>query len=1577
MFDEKRELFAIGYNVSSARLDASHYDLLASEARLASLFCIAKGDVPQQHWFRLGRPRARNPRGRALLSWSGSMFEYLMPLVCTRNNPGTLLDEAFEAAIARQREYAAQQGVPWGISESAYNVMDLRMTYQYRAFGVPGLGLKSGLGESLVVAPYATLLAGLVRPDLIGKNLRALAKEGLEGPYGMYEAIDYTPEHVPPGRRGVVVKAFMAHHQGMSLVALGNILLDGPMQRRFHRDPRIKATELLLEERVPLAAPPPRSPATVMSTSARIEQRVDAVEHVGLRSPGPLRVQLLGHGELSSIVSATGAGVTTWKGLDANRFREDPVLEAGGIYLYVKNRTQNRLWSAGFQPTRAEPSFYNVAFSIDRVEFHRKDGDVQTVTEVALSPEHAVEVRRITLSNQGESPLELELTSYTEVVLAPRGADVGHRAFSNMFVETEALPERFALLAKRRPRNAGDAEVWMVQMLMAESAGFGPLDYDCSRQRFIGRGRTTADPAALSSDAPLAQRAGSMLDTALALRRGIRLAPGATARATLTTGLAATRDEALALIDTYSAKHAITRAIELGWAGVRVELRHLGISATEVHRFQRLLSAVVFPHATLRQSSRPAITSQRGIEALWAQGISGDLPIVLCRIDHTDYTELCRDVLLAHEFWRLNGFASDLVFIDEEPGGYLQPIADAVRDLSRHAPFDQRGGVFVRRADQLTEEERELLSRAARVVLRANEGSLARQLRRVLDARPVPPLLTTPGSLGSPEPAPEPPRPKLTYDNGIGGFGADGREYIMLLEPGVRTPSPWCNVISNPSFGTLVSEVGSSFTWSRNSQRFRLTPWNNDAVCDPSGELLYVRDDDDGSFWSATPEPLGGSAHYLVRHGQGYSQFEHERSGLRHELTLFVSPDEPIKVSRLRVENRGQRERRLSIFALVDWVLGTSRETTRVAVSTSYDTVNDTLFAMNPLGLFPEQRAFLASTRPIASVSADREEFFGVGGSRQAPEALLRVRLSGAVGAGLDPAGAVHIELEVPAGETVDVAILLGHAESLEQAQALCGKYRHEGAVNDALGRARKKWVELLGAVRVKTPDRALDLMQNNWLLYQSLSSRVWGRTGFFQSSGAYGYRDQLQDVLASLHADPGIARSHLLLSAAHQFVEGDVQHWWHDETGHGLRTRCSDDMLWLPFVTAEYVRITGDLAILDEPVPFLRERPLQAGEEDLFSAPPVSSERASLYEHCCRAIAAGTTAGEHGIPLMKSGDWNDGMNRVGHEGRGESVWLGWFLAKTLTEFAQIARSRGDREREAKYLADAQRIARAVDEHGWDGEWYRRVSFDDGNWLGSRDSGECSIDAIAQSWAVIAGVGNAERASAAVAASEARLIVPSLRMMKLLAPAFVHTRPDPGYIQSYPAGIRENGGQYTHGVLWTVLALALLGAGDRAGELLSLLNPIRHADTPDGVQRYRVEPYVVAADVYGGSGYEGRGGWTWYTGAAGWMYRIGVEFIIGLRRRGRTLAIAPCVPSSWPSFEIDYRYGTATYHIVVENPERVCQGVIRLEIDGQRTQDGYVRLESDGRQHEVRVTLGRVLPSRAARASGAAGGSQA
>jgi cyclic beta-1,2-glucan synthetase len=700
---------------------------------------------------------------------------------------------------------------------------------------------------------------------------------------------------------------------------------------------------------------------------------------------------------------------------------------------------------------------------------------------------------------------------------------------------------------------------------------------------------------------------------------------------------------------------------------------------------------------------------------------------------------------------------------------------------------------------------------------------------------------------------------------------------------------------------------------------------------------------------------------HIVRHAPGCTSFEVEAQGLQQELSLFVSASEAVKFSRLRIENKSGKPRRLSVFGVVEWVLGGSREKSRVSVCSCWDPELSCLFASNPLSPFPGQRAFFTASRTAQSFTADREEFFGSSGSRRSPRALGFERLSGSTGAGFDPCAALQVALELAPGETAEVTFVLGHAPSIEQARTLAAQHgpRAEPAnAGSQLREAQQAWEKTLGAVQVTTPDAGLDALLNHWLLYQTLSSRVWARTGFYQSSGAYGFRDQLQDVLAALHARPELAREHLLRCAARQFVEGDVQHWWHEETGEGLRTRCSDDMLWLPYVTAEYVRFTGDRAVLDEAVPFLTERVLSTGEEDLFSAPAVSESRASLYEHCTRALEVGTTSGPRDLPTMRGGDWNDGMNRVGQHGQGESVWLAWFLARTLLDFAPLAQARGDQERSAWCRQQIARLTRAVETSGWDGEWYRRAYFDDGTPLGSAQNSECSIDAIAQSWAVIAGIGDRERAAQAVSASEARLIREREQLMCLLDPPFQHASPDPGYIRAYPPGIRENGGQYTHGVLWTVQALTLLREGDRAGALLRLLNPVHHGDTPESVQRYRVEPYVVAADVYGGSEHAGRGGWTWYTGSAGWMYRIALERVLGLRRTGKTLSIAPCVPSDWARYEIRYRYLSTSYHVTVENPLRVSCGVVQLQLDGQALREGYVRLVDDGKTHEVRVLLG-------------------
>jgi cyclic beta-1,2-glucan synthetase len=1552
LYDESRELFAIGYNADTAQLDRSHYDLLASEARLASFIAIASGDVPQEHWFKLARPRTAIAGHRhALLSWSGSMFEYLMPLLVTKSYGDTLLSETYEGAVERQREYGEEHSVPWGVSESAFNVMDLGLTYQYRGFGVPGLGLKAGLAEDLVVAPYATALAALVRPELAAKNFRALARTQGECRYGFYDAVDFTKSHVPPKRSFAIVKTMMAHHQGMILVALDNALHDDVMQERFHRDARVKATELLLEERVPTNAPLTTARASVMPAPPPTFIDYDAVEHVGLRSDALTRVHLLGHGELTTIVTAAGEGVTTWRGIDVYRFREDRSLEAGGIYMYVRNHTTRERWSAGYQPMRVEPASYMASFAIDRVTLTRRDGHIETVTEVVVSPEHPVEVRRFTFTNHGDTPCDLDVTTYTELVLAPRADDVAHRAFGSLFIETEVLRDRGAVLAHFRPKSPHDPSTWVAQVLVPEGGEWEGFEFDTSRARFLGRGRTTTNPASL--DEPLGENVGTVIDPAIALRRGLRLAPKTHARLTLATAMATSREEAIKLVDTYATPNALPRALELAWADARVELKHLGVDAPRAHRFQRLLSCVLFPHPALRAMPDRATIEPRGRNALWAYGVSGDLPIVVLRVDAAEFSDLMRELLLAHEFWRINGASVDLVVLNEEPAGYMQPFQDAALSILRASPAGSqqgtRGGVFLRRASEMAPADRTVLLCVARVVLVASRGSLARQLRRVaVSGRP-------PATIAAPKRAaatPHLPPHESPHANGLGEMRDGGREYVMTLGPDTRTPLPWCNVIANEKFGTLVSEAGSSFTWFGNAQRHRLTPWSNDAVRDPSGEIFYARDDQDGSWWSLTPEPAGGSATYTVAHGQGYSRFAHTRRDVEYTMTTFVDKNDPVKIVRVRATNRGAKPASLSLFGVVDWVLGRTRETTRVSVVTEWDAANGAIYAVNPLSHFPERHAFFTAAGSIRSATSDREEFFGVTSSRSRPAALSRVALSGKMGAGLDPCGALQVPVKIEPGATVEIAFVLGDADGEDHARSLVTKYRAMDEVARAETDATQSWNDLLGAVRVRTPDAALDALVNRWLLYQVTSARLWGRTAFYQSSGAYGFRDQLQDVLALLHARPSLARDHIVRAAHRQFPEGDVQHWWHPGTGEGIRTRCSDDMLWLPYVTAEYVRVTGDIGILDESITFLKERTLTESDEDLFSSPPSEGGSASLYDHCARALDAGATSGEHDLPLMRAGDWNDGMNRIGRLGKGESVWLAWFLASTLAAFEPIAKARGDETR-AKWCRDRiARLATAVDAHAWDGDWYRRAFFDDGAVLGSRDGDECKVDAIAQSWAVIAGIGDRDRARRALRSSIAELVRPEVRLMRLLWPPFDRTVHDPGYIRAYPNGIRENGGQYTHGVLWTVRALAMLGEGDEAMRLLGMFDPQNHARTPEDVARYRVEPYVVAADVYDARGHVGRGGWTWYTGAAGWMYRIILEDVLGVRKRGDHVVIDPCVPKAWKRYEIDY----ATLHVVVENPNGVEHGVVRVEIDGHESTSREAPL--DGAPHEVRVVMG-------------------
>lgn len=1567
LLDPERKLLSIGYSLADNSLDPSCYDLLASEARLTSLFAIAKGDVATRHWFRLGRAATPLGNGSALISWSGSMFEYLMPSLVMRAPVGSLIEQTSRLVVERQQAYGRSLGIPWGVSESAFNARDMEFTYQYSNFGVPGLGLKRGLSDDVVIAPYATGLAAMVDPHDARRNYARLAEMGAGGRYGFYEALDFTRSRLPDGADVAIVRTFMAHHQGMTLVALANTLQEGRMRARFHREPRIQACELLLQERMPREV-------AVLHPRAE-EVRVSAVD-AGTAAPtarclpaapaGTPITHLLSNGRYVVMLTASGAGYSRWRDIAVTRWREDTTRDDWGSFIFLRDTQNGKIWSAGAQPVGGDAQYDEVVFGEDHAEFFHRDGPLTTTMDVVVSGEADGEVRRVSLTNSGYSPREIELTSYAEVVLAAPAVDNAHPAFAKMFVETEYLAEFGALVATRRPRSREEPQVWAAHFAVVEGEIAADPQYESDRARFVGRGRTIGTAAAIVDGRPLSNTAGTVLDPIFSLRQRVAIPPGRVARVAFWTLVAPSRAELLDLVDKHHDRNAFDRAKTLAWTQAQVQLRHLDIDAEEAADFQRLAAPILYADPRFRASSEAIVRGAGGQSGLWPHAISGDLPIVLLRIDEIEDIAQVRQLLRAHEYWRMKRLGVDLVIVNERTPSYMQElqveIETAVRSSQTRPRFGEelaQGAVYTLRADLISGETRALLQATARVVLIARRGPIADQLARMppsavrprADRRRTPPKASSSSSS-----APQ----TLEFFNGLGGFDKDGREYVTILDAGRATPTPWINVIANPGFGFQVATEGSGYTWAENSRENQLTPWSNDPVADPTGEAIYVRDETNGDLWSPTAQPIRDGGTYIARHGYGYSRFEHEANGIALELLQYVPLADPIKISRLTLRNLSDKPRRLSVTAYAEWVLGTSRGASGPFLATEVDGVSGAMLARNPWSIaFPGRVAFADLGGRQTSWTADRTEFLGRNGELAAPAALIgKAPLSGTTGAGLDPCAALQRVVEIGVGETVEVVSFNGQCETANQARALIARYR-EIDLDGVLKQVTDDWETMLGAIQVKTPDRAMDIMLNGWLLYQTLACRVWARSAFYQASGAYGFRDQLQDGMALTFAKPDATRRHLLRAAARQFVEGDVQHWWLPQSGQGVRTRISDDRVWLAFATATYIGTSDDAAILDEIVPFLDGPTLHPGEHDAFFQPMVADESASLFEHCARGLdQCLELTGEHGLPLMGTGDWNDGMNRVGEDGHGESVWLGWLLVRTIALFAPLAEGR-DAERARRWRAHAAAVREALERSAWDGEWYRRATFDDGTWLGSKDSEACRIDSIAQSWAVLSEAADPVRAAAAMASLERLLIRRDDGLALLFSPPFDKTALDPGYIRGYPPGLRENGGQYSHAAMWVILAFAKLGAGEKACELFALLNPINHARTSGEVERYKVEPYVVAADVYSVAPHVGRGGWTWYTGAAGWMYRAGVEGILGIRREGDRLVVDPRIPAAWPGFEATVRVGTTHYDIRVEGASHGRHGVARAVLDGAPIPcaDGRVSVLLDGGTHSLLIGI--------------------
>ncbi len=1567
LYDEARHLLAIGYNVDERRKDQGCYDLLASEARLTTFVAIAQGRLPQESWFAMGRLLTTAGGEPILLSWSGSMFEYLMPNLVMPSYAHTLLDQTCKAAVARQIDYGKKSGVPWGISECGYNAIDVHQNYQYRAFGVPGLGLKRGLSEDLVIAPYATALALLVAPLEACRNLERLAAEGFEAPYGFYEAVDYTPSRLPRGRTSAVVRSFMTHHQGMSLLSLAERLLDHPMRRRFESDVQFQATLPLLQERIPQSA------ASYAHTSELAEHHLTAgTAETPTRlystpdTPRP-EVQLLSNGRYDVMVTNAGGGYSRWKDLAVTRWREDPTCDNWGTFCYLSDVADGEFWSTAHQPTLKPSKHFEAIFSEGKAEFQRRDHDYDAHTMIAVSPEDDIELRRLRITNHARTHRTIDVTSYAEVVLAPQAADALHPAFSNLFVQTEILRGDRAILCTRRPRSQGEQPPFMLHMMAVREAEVTDASYETDRMRFIGRGNTTVAPLALHADADeysesLSGTEGSVLDPIAAIRHRIPLEPGESATIDMIFGIAETREAALGLVKKYQDRRMADRVFDLAWTHSQVLLRQLNASEAEAQLYNRLAGAILFASAALRANPAVLIKNHRGQSGLWGYSISGDLPIVLLQIEDPANIELVRQMVQAHTYWRLKGLAVDLVIWNEDHAGYRQLLHDQIMGLiatgiEASLP-DRPGGIFVRPGDRIAEEDRILFQTVARAIITDTRGTLAEQIGGCcLSATAMPRLIPTRTLRATPPTVAPLPRPDLSFSNGLGGFTPDGREYVITTAHGQLTPTPWVNVLTNPTFGSVISESGLACTWNENAHEFRLTPWGNDPVSDSRGEAFYIRDEERGHFWSPTPLPCRGATPYVTRHGFGYSVFEHAERGIATELWVYVALDAAIKFAVLKVRNESGRARRLSATGYVEWVMGDLRSKTAMHVVTEIDLNSGALLARNPYNTeFSGRTAFFDVDETTRTMSCDRAEFIGRAGTLEAPAAMTRTRLSGRVGAAFDPCAAIQVAFDLEAGEEREIVFRLGMGRDIADARRLIKRHHGPTAARMALDKVWQHWTHTLGAVHVETPDHAFNVLANGWILYQTLSCRLWARCATYQSGGAFGFRDQLQDSMALIHARPELVRNHLLLSASHQFEEGDVQHWWHPPTGRGVRTKCSDDYLWLPYAVTRYVRATGDTGVLDEPVGFLQGRKLKADEDSYYDLPERSEKMSTLYGHCTRAIEHGLRYGAHGLPLMGSGDWNDGMDLVGRNGNGESVWLGFFLYDVLKEFAVIARVHGDEPFAERCGSEAAELRRNIEANGWDGEWYRRAYFDDGTPLGSDGNPECQIDSIAQSWSVLSGAGGPERTRQAMEAVDQRLVRREQGLVQLLDPPFDVSPLNPGYIKGYAPGVRENGGQYTHAAIWAAMAFARLGDNRRAWELFGIINPINHARKAEQAAIYKVEPYVMAADVYAVAPHTGRGGWTWYTGSAAWMYRLMLESLLGLRLEVDRLHFVPCLPPEWKGFTLHYRHQETVFHIkVVQIPEE--SGEIRVSLDRVQQQDGCIPLTDDHKEHWAEVLV--------------------
>lgn len=1567
LYDYKKQLFRIGYHESNKRPDHGHYNLMASEARLSSFLAIAKGDVPKKHWIALGKPLTLFKCLPSLVSWSGSMFEYLMPNLVMRTATNSIMDYSNRASVLCQIKYGRKMKLPWGISESQYHVFDNLSNYQYGPFGVARMRLQSSMSPVKVIAPYATYLAMSVDPKSALRNLDVLKSIGAYGTYGLYESLDFNNPDSSGTKYFFLVRTFMAHHLGMSLASINNLLNRNILQERFHADPMVRANESILEDAFK------SNLITIASKGYSIDIDIkelprgimESRNFSGVHTLYPA-AHILSNGRYQLLLTTQGNGFSACDDIMLNRWRPNFKEGGSGTFIYLRNTDNNLLWSNTYHPTMVSPDSYNVVFSHDKVEYRRMDAQVSTFTEITISPIDQLEIRRVTLTNFSDKTVNIELTSYMEISENDYMADVSHPAYSKLFIETMYDSNRKFLAASRRTTKPSDKKGYIMHLIRSDERISGPVHFETDRQAFIGRGGSLTSPEVLKSHLPFSEKGGPSIDPILSLQTVISILPGRSSSVIFITAFCRSLNEVNGLSEKYAVRFTDEDVFKMALTSSLLEIEYLKIQSTQLNAIQDLVGSLYYPSNYFKEISEPIDENQLGLSGLYRFGLKENHPIMLLKIEEVGDLEILKDILVAYEYLRIQRVKIDLVILNEQEDSYDNRLQQLIFEHTATLHVCDEGscryGIFVLKSHQITKEEKLMLLAVARVIFTSKTGIYFSKLKRFWPEEEKTDVILLPSGFipineandevsYHNDPVPE-------FFNGIGGFVNDGKEYEIRLDRGTKTPAPWINVIANEKFGFQISETGAGYTWSDNSREYKLTSWSNDPVQDPVSETLFVKIGRTGAISSPFAMYSGAKGPFKVKHGFGYSIFERRDPELKQALTVFAAEKEPVKLMILTLDNLTDEPMDLTVTYFAEWVLGTFRELTERFITTQFDSENQVLLARNFFtDNFKEKLAFLFASESISSYTGDLKTFIGVDGSVKYPKEISNANLSNTAGYGFEPCGAIQCSIQLAPHYSKVIVIGLGSASSKEEVISLASKFRNINDSQSELINVKQFWSHLPGDVIVKTPDRAMDIMMNGWLIYQVLVCRYRAKAAFYQCGGAFGFRDQLQDVLSLMSFDPSITRAHILRCCSRQFTEGDVQHWWHEPSGLGVRTRISDNLLWLPYAVAKYCMQTGDWNLLNEQVTFLEENALQKNQQEILSIPSVSAVTAKVYSHCVLAIDYASRFGPNGLPLIKSGDWNDGMNLVGPEEIGESVWLGWFMLTILKDFIPICQKQGDKNRTGKYQKVVDSLAGNLEKNAWDGEWYLRAFYDNGETIGSSKNEECRIDSISQSWAVISGSADKTRSSIALNSARKYLVKPEDGIVLLLTPPFDKSKNSPGYIKGYNPGIRENGGQYTHAAVWLAMAYCTISDGNEAYRILNMINPIQSTSGFQSVSHYEKEPYVMSADVSYGFPNTGRGGWSWYTGAAGWMYRTILQDFLGIRRVGNTLVFTPCIPSNFRRYQIEYQYGLSLYEITVLNITGNGCKVGSLAIDGTKIDDVKIDLLDDGKVHYVEIKL--------------------